>query len=130
MEVHACAGIMHTSMIEVEFWNFAQRSYAAAKVEGETRTRSALKDNEGGLNASDKDVNAAHDTTPKVTSEQLVGLECVRFQGPRVAYFALDNKDSKVGCLLEGGGAPARRDGDYIVLNRIVSLKEDSGKAV
>ena len=39
-------------------------------------------------------------------------LESVRFQGLRVAYFAMD-KDSRAG---------------KIVLNRIVSLKEDSGK--
>ena len=41
-----------------------------------------------------------------------VGLETVRFQGLRVAYFAMD-KDSS---------------GDKIVLNRIVSLKEDAGR--
>lgn len=40
------------------------------------------------------------------------GVESVRFQGLRVAYFAMD-KDSNDG---------------RIVLNRIVSLKEDSGK--
>ena len=53
----------------------------------------------------------------------------VQFQGPWVAYFALDNKDARVACLDEGGHVPGRRrQGDYIVLNRIVSLKEDSGK--
>jgi glutaminyl-tRNA synthetase len=41
------------------------------------------------------------------------GFETVRFQGMRVAYFAMD-KDS------EGG---------KVILNRIVSLKEDAGKA-
>ena len=41
-----------------------------------------------------------------------MGLETVRFQGLRVAYFSLD-KDSLA---------------DKIVLNRIVSLKEDTGK--
>lgn len=40
------------------------------------------------------------------------GVESVRFQGLRVAYFAMD-KDSAAG---------------KVVLNRIVSLKEDSGK--
>lgn len=42
------------------------------------------------------------------------GFETVRFQGMRVAYFAMD-KDS------EGG---------EVVLNRIVSLKEDAGKGL
>ena len=45
-------------------------------------------------------------------AEEEAGVETVRFQGMRVAYFALD-KDSADG---------------KIVLNRIVSLKEDSGK--
>ena len=41
------------------------------------------------------------------------GLETVRFQGLRVAYFCLDKDTTN----------------DKIVLNRIVSLKEDAGKA-
>jgi len=41
----------------------------------------------------------------------------VRFQGMRVAYFALDT---------ESGGAG---EGKKVVLNKIVSLKEDAGKA-
>jgi len=52
----------------------------------------------------------------------------VRFQGLRVAYFALD-KDARVACLDEAENVtPARKQGDYIILNRIVSLKEDAGK--
>jgi len=55
-------------------------------------------------------------------------MECVRFQGLRVAYFALD-KDSRVACLNEAPNVvPAWKQGDHLVLNRIVSLKEDSGK--
>ena len=58
-----------------------------------------------------------------------MGKECIRFQGLRVAYFATD-KDARLTCLEEAEGVePARKQGDYIVLNRIVSLKEDSGKA-
>jgi glutaminyl-tRNA synthetase len=41
------------------------------------------------------------------------GLESVRFQATRVAYFAMDKDTTE----------------DKIVLNRIVSLKEDSGKS-
>lgn len=55
----------------------------------------------------------------KITGEQgdgskVPGFETVRFQGLRVAYFCLD-KDTTA---------------DKIVLNRIVSLKEDGGKAM
>ena len=67
--------------------------------------------------------------TPHATSAQLVGMECIRFQGLRVAYFATD-RDSRLACLNEPEGEePGRRQGDYVVLNRIVSLKEDSGKS-
>jgi glutaminyl-tRNA synthetase len=41
------------------------------------------------------------------------GVETVRFQGLRVAYFTVDKDTSE----------------DHIVLNRIVGLKEDSGKS-
>ena len=65
-------------------------------------------------------------------SARLVGKECVRLQGLRIAYFALrlDNKDSRVARIDEAEDVPAgRRPGDYLVLNRIVSLRDDSGKA-
>ena len=50
------------------------------------------------------------------------------------AYFALDNNNARVECLDEAratrrGVSAGRRQGDYLVLNRIVSLKEDSDKA-
>ncbi|KIH89857.1 glutaminyl-tRNA synthetase [Sporothrix brasiliensis 5110] len=58
-------------------------------------------------------------TPPTTTStdggrdeEPLLGPECVRFQGMRVAYFAMDSDSTD----------------DRVVLNRIVSLKEDSAK--
>ncbi|KAI0265828.1 glutamine-tRNA ligase [Gloeopeniophorella convolvens] len=111
------------ALVEAGFWALAKRAYADAKREGAARTARALEENETGG-------RGAGDDTPAVTSAQLVGFECVRFQGLRVAYFALDNKDARVACLDEAEDVEAgRRQGDYLVLNRIVSLKEDSGKA-
>ena len=111
------------AFVEVGFWALAKRAYADAVRESEERTERALVENATEARPTDPD-------TPAVTSAQLVGKECVRFQGLRVAYFALDNKDARVACLDEAGDVPAaRRQGDYLVLNRIVSLKEDSGKA-
>ncbi|ORY80989.1 tRNA synthetases class I, catalytic domain-domain-containing protein [Protomyces lactucae-debilis] len=46
------------------------------------------------------------------------GAETCRFQGLRVGYFAVDNKDAKVDGEGEG----------ILVLNRIVSLKEDTSR--
>jgi len=111
--------VVKGAMVEIGFLPLAKKLLEDARKESKARTEKALRDNEA----------AADDDTPKATSEQLVGKECVRFQGLRVAYFALD-KDSKLSCLDgEAEVPPTSRTDDFIVLNRIVSLKEDSGKA-
>ncbi|TFK55454.1 glutamine-tRNA ligase [Heliocybe sulcata] len=113
--------VVKGAMVEVGFWDLAKKAYEHAKGESMERTEKAKK--------STGDGERVGDGTPVATSEQLVGKECVRFQGLRVAYFALD-KDARVACLDEIPDAkPGRRANDFIVLNRIVSLKEDSGKS-
>ncbi|KAG8683903.1 hypothetical protein FRC09_015733 [Ceratobasidium sp. 395] len=113
------------AMVEVGFWSFAKKSMTDALVESKARTEKALKEESVGEGVGS---GAKSDDTPMPTAEQLTGNEVVRFQGLRVAYFALD-KESQVGCFKEGAEvAPGRRDGDRLVLNRIVSLKEDAGK--
>lgn len=115
--------VVRGAMVEVGFWPLAKRCIADATREAKARTEQALKDNSMAGEGAKSDSDTLHATT-----QQLVGMECVRFQGLRVAYFALD-KDSRVACLDEtSDAAPARTQGDYVVLNRIVSLKEDSGK--
>lgn len=116
--------IVRGAMVEPAFYAFAKRSMADARKEGEERTAKAL----AGAKKADHSGREGPDDTPVPTVDQLLGPECVRFQGLRVAYFALD-KDAQIGCLAEGADvAPGPRDGDRIVLNRIVSLKEDLGK--
>ncbi|KAF7301836.1 Glutamine-tRNA ligase [Mycena indigotica] len=113
--------VIKGAMVEVGFWSLAKRAISEARTVGKARTEKALKDS-APTDATDSD-------TPRATSDQLVGNECIRFQGLRVAYFAVD-KDSRIGSLEEPESvAPTRKQGDYVVLNRIVSLKEDSGKA-
>ncbi|TFK43715.1 tRNA synthetases class I, catalytic domain-containing protein [Crucibulum laeve] len=114
--------VVKGAMVEVGFWSLAKRSINEARKEAKERTQKAAKEN--------ADVEReAGDHTPQATSEQLVGNECVRFQGLRVAYFALD-KDARIASLDEPADVePVRKQGDYLVLNRIVSLKEDAGKA-
>jgi glutaminyl-tRNA synthetase len=115
--------VIKGAVVEVGFWTLAKQSLAEARRESKVRTDEAVKNNPGASSGSDP-----HDNTPHATSEQLVGKECMRFQGLRVAYFALD-KDSRVACLDEAESAkPDGRQGDFLVLNRIVSLKEDAGK--
>ncbi|KAG6903466.1 hypothetical protein C0995_005489 [Termitomyces sp. Mi166 len=115
--------IVEGAMVETGFWALAKRSLIEARREAKLRTEKAVQEN--------KTTEAAvGDDTPHATAEQLIGKDCVRFQGLRVGYFALD-KDSRLACLDEPDTTEAsRKQGDHLVLNRIVSLKEDSGKAI
>ena len=113
--------VVKGAMLEVGFWPLAKRAMAEARSESTARTKKALE-NDAIASPTDKDA-------PVPNSEQLLGNECVRFQGLRVAYFALDS-DAKVASLNEDDGVtPGFREGDKIILNRIVSLKEDAGKS-
>ncbi|KAJ4478315.1 glutamine-tRNA ligase [Lentinula aciculospora] len=97
------------AVAEIGFWELAKRSIVEARQESKARVESS---------SASKDVDS------------LVGKECVRFQGLRTAYFALD-QESRVACLDEEEDVPpTRKQGDYLILNRIVSLKEDAGKAL
>lgn len=97
----------------------ANKLIGEAKKESEERTRKAKEEMEG-----QSRVEGDNDE-PVVAAESLYGVENVRFQGMRLGYFALD-RESVVGCLKDGKGA--EKGGDRIVFNRIVSLKEDTGK--
>ncbi|KAL4076149.1 glutaminyl-tRNA synthetase [Scleroderma citrinum] len=99
--------VIRGAMVEVGFWSLAQDSMVKALEESRARI-GKMK-------------------SPAVTPSGLVGKECVRFQGLRVAYFSLD-KDARIAILDRPDAGTGRIQGDYIVLNRIVSLKEDAGK--
>ncbi len=113
--------VVTTAVIEIGFWPLAERAMVDARREAEVRTSQAATGN------TTQDDNT-EDDTPVATTEQLVGNECVRFQGLRLAYFALD-KDARIAALTESSLSTGRKQGDYLVLNRIVSLKEDSAKS-
>lgn len=99
--------VIRGAMVEIGFWPLARESMRKALEESRSRIEKMR--------------------SPAVTSERLVGKECIRFQGLRVAYFALD-KDARVGMLDQPSTSAGVTQGDYLVLNRIVSLKEDAGK--
>ena len=112
--------VVKGAMLEVGIWSYAKRAYEEAKEESRRRFEKA-KAMEASTAPNDPDA-------PSASVEQLVGNEVVRFQGLRVAYFALDS-DSIVKCLNEKDATPGIHSGDTIILNRIVSLKEDVGKS-
>ena len=79
----------------------------------EVRRRAPWPEEEGEKGLSAKDTPESGTETKDPEHRSVPGLETVRFQGLRVAYFSMD-KDSTE---------------NKVVLNRIVSLKEDAGKA-
>lgn len=118
--------VVKGAMLEVGFWSLAKASFRAAKAEAEKRTATAAS---SAATAGEEKKAHADDDTPVATAAQLFGNEVVRFQGLRVGYFALD-REASLGYLAEGrDDKTGRMEGDRIILNRIVSLKEDSGKA-
>ncbi len=74
----------------------------------EVRRRAPWPEEAGEYNMRKGELTGEHGSDSRVP-----GFETVRFQGLRVAYFSLD-KDTTA---------------DKVVVNRIVSLKEDAGKA-
>ncbi|BEJ14872.1 hypothetical protein CspHIS471_0406390 [Cutaneotrichosporon sp. HIS471] len=118
------------AVVEPAFYELAKKETTTARAEAHARTQKAATENEV---ANDEAKPADHvpralGDEPVVTADQLVGMENIRFQAMRLAYFAVDS-DSKLSCLDEAADAkPGKRPGDKIVLNRIVSLKEDAGK--
>ncbi|KAI5475493.1 glutamine-tRNA ligase [Pseudohyphozyma bogoriensis] len=91
------------ALLEVGIWKVIEDSLAAVKKTAEERRKEAEK--------------AGTEAPPQVE-----GVEAVRFQGLRVAYFALDY-DSK---LTSGAVAGAKRE-DKLVLNMIAPLKAAKG---
>ena len=117
------------AVVEQALYDLAKKAILEARKESEERLKKAKQEGEEAsphavLHCSE----AEREDEPVANAEQLVGMENARFQGMRLAYFALD-KESKLGCLDEGEGVQTGgRTGDRVVLNRIVSLKEDAGK--
>ncbi|KAN0064519.1 Glutaminyl-tRNA synthetase [Thecaphora frezii] len=112
--------IIAGAYLEVGFWDVARKSIEQARKEAEVRTKHAEADA-----AKARQQTGVPEATgvgaPERRPDQLLGKECVRFQGMRTAYFALDKLSGDLGLFGDDKGGK-------IVLNRIVSLKEDSKK--
>lgn len=132
---------VHGAMMEPSFWSVAERMLSDAKKDADTRTR-ALEEAPSDASSTKAQETAKGNSTvgdapatnvlavqedsrgaPDRTSKQLYGNEVVRFQAMRIAYFCVDNRDSLLAVDSSNKNAQRR-----IVLNRIVSLKEDAGK--
>jgi glutaminyl-tRNA synthetase len=114
------------AVIEPAFYELAKKAVGDARKESEERTVKAQKEAAASSPATLVG-DGADDDAPVMTADSLVGMENVRFQGMRLGYFALD-RESRVACLVKGADGVGRQESDKLVLNRIVSLKEDGGK--
>ena len=103
--------VAKNAMVEVGIWDVATAGLKAAREETRQREEKAKK--------------AGNDSS--MQSSDLVGFECVRFQGLRTAYFCID-KESKIKSVDEGLEQVKHSEGDRLVLNTIVGLKEDTSK--
>ena len=115
--------ILHGAMIEVGFYQVARMSLETAKREAEERVKQAVKQTEEAL-GKDRAHEARDTNAIQSTESHTYGKECIRFQAMRVGYFAVDS-DSSMSLF----GDREDESPDDLVLNRIVSLKEDVGKS-
>lgn len=114
--------VFRGAMLEPAFYDVARHAIQRAKDETAERERQAAHQAEQAL-GKERAEQAAHDTDAlQAVKTSTFGKECIRFQAMRVGYFAVD-RDSQL--ALFGDDAAH----DKLVLNRIVSLKEDAGKA-
>jgi glutaminyl-tRNA synthetase len=99
------------ALLEVGVWDLMKQSLLNSAKASEKRKQEAI--------------TSGTEAPPSVD-----GVESIRFQGTRVAYFAFDY-DSKLAALEEGVNAKMeRRSGDRLILNMIAPLKQDSGKKI
>lgn len=113
--------VFKDAMLEPAFYDVARAALANAKEAVAERQRTAAKQTEQAL-GKERAAEAAHNTDAlQATESSTIGKECIRFQAMRVGYFAVDH-DSALSLF---GDAPP----ETLYLNRIVSLKEDAGKA-
>lgn len=95
--------VVRDAVVEVNFWRVIKEG-----IEGAKKQAAALLHTKG-------------------AAENVTGFECARFQGLRTAYFCLD-KDTRLQALKRGDKELSWTEGDSLVLNTIVGLKEDAGK--
>ena len=97
-----------SAMLETGIWRVIDNSLERARVDVKQRQDEAAK--------------LGVEAPPSVD-----GLEVIRFQGMRVAYFALD-VDSRLAGLEKQEGK-VQQEGTELVLNQIAPLKQDAKKA-
>ena len=110
------------ALIEPAFYHVARAALRGAREDVRQRTAQAEEQARHALGQERLEHDAAKEAI-HTSPEETIGKECVRFQAMRVGYFAVDKESA-----MELFGDRVADGKDRIVLNRIVSLKEDAGK--
>ncbi|TIA88081.1 hypothetical protein E3P99_02802 [Wallemia hederae] len=109
--------VVKGAIVDISIYQLAKNEFAQARKHAYERTSNAKKV----VEEREPSEEEKRSPTPQLTPEQLIGMECVRFQALRTGFFALD-KDTILNATKDGEKAEPHA-GDRIVLNRIVSLK-------
>lgn len=115
--------VVEGALVDIGFWEVARKLLGDSRKEARKRIEEKQKSPEANGPAA----------APAAKLEDMVANEAVRFQGNRTAYFALDS-DSILKDLVDVDRETdkefvfQKREGDRLVINRIVSLKEDAAK--
>ncbi|WVR07196.1 glutamine-tRNA ligase [Kwoniella sp. DSM 27419] len=123
--------VYRDAVIEPAFYELAKKAIVDARKDSEERLQKARAQSADAPTAgpvAGSEAAKHGEDEPVATAEQLVGMENIRFQGMRLAYFTVDRESSLAALDEQASDKPGPRSGDKIVLNRIVSLKEDVGK--
>lgn len=114
--------VVRNAVVEIGFWDIARANISKHKTETAQRLQAA----------KDRRTEAADAAIIEALEAQRAesGFEEIRFQGLRTAYFCVDNKDTKLSAAAAADSTNLKEKaaGDRLVLNTIVSLKEDKEK--
>jgi glutaminyl-tRNA synthetase len=106
---HDSLQVVKGALIEVGIWDLVKKVQETSK------------------GAKEEQKQLTSDPSAAMTGGTGGGNERVRFQGLRTAYFCLDS-EAKVAALEKGSAVTAPASGDDLILNWIVSLKEDKAR--
>lgn len=109
--------VVRGAIADISIYQLAKNELGNARNHAEERTSRAKR----GVEDRELSEEEKRSPTPQLSPEQLVGMECVRFQALRAGFFALD-KETNLNAAKEGQDA-LPHPSDRLVLNRIVSLK-------
>ncbi|WFD00806.1 glutamine--tRNA ligase [Malassezia yamatoensis] len=114
--------VFSNALLEPGFYDVARTAMQQAKLQAEQLQQNAKKLAVEALGEQRAKQAKEHTDALQAAHTTDFGKESIRFQAMRVGYFAVD-RESQLSFLDE-----TQQEEDRLILNRIVTLKEDAGK--